>query len=137
MRISHRILCLLAVLILAAPIAAMPATAVAQSAGDDQYVDPFQDDQTGKDKGNGNGGGGSGSQSNDGGGSDSSSSQGSTSGSDSGSTAGTTAAQSGQDDQGKLPRTGGGLPEGWIVAVGVLLLLGGGFALRRVWPRPD
>jgi LPXTG-motif cell wall-anchored protein len=136
MRISYRVLCLLAALILAAPIASVPATAWAQSAGDDQYVDPFQDDQTGKDNGNGGGGGGSGSQSDNSGSSDSSSSQGSTSGSDTGATAGTTAAQ-GEDDQGKLPRTGGGLPEGWIVAVGVLLLLGGGFALRRVWPRPD
>jgi LPXTG-motif cell wall-anchored protein len=136
MRISYRVLCLLAVLILAAPIASVPATAWAQSAGDDQYVDPFQDDQTGKDNGNG-GGGGSGSQSDNSGSSDSSSSQGSTSGSDTGATAGTTAAQGNEDDQGKLPRTGGGLPEGWIVVVGVLLLLGGGFALRRVWPRPD
>jgi LPXTG-motif cell wall-anchored protein len=134
MRISYRVLCLLALLILAAPIGAMPATALAQSAGDDQYVDPFQDDQTGKD--NGNGGGGSGSQSGNSGSSDSSSSQGSN-GSDTGATAGTTAAQGSEDDQGKLPRTGGGLPEGWIVVAGVLLLLGGGFALRRVWPRPD
>jgi len=134
MRISYRVLCLLAVLILAAPVAAVPATALAQSAGDDQYVDPFQDDQTGKNDNNG-GGGNSGSQSDNG--TSSSGSQQSNDGTDSGATAGTTAAAQGSEDaNGKLPRTGGGVPEGWIVAVGVLLLLGGGYALRRVWPRP-
>jgi LPXTG-motif cell wall-anchored protein len=133
MRISYRAICLLAALILAAPIVTAPAAALAQSAGDEQYVDPFKDDQSGK--GDNGGGGGSGSQSDSG--SDNSASQGTTDGSsDTGATAGTTAAQN-DDPNSKLPRTGGGVNEGWIVAVGVLLLLGGGFALRRVWPRPD
>jgi LPXTG-motif cell wall-anchored protein len=137
MRFSYRAICLLAALILAAPVAAVPATALAQSAGDDQYVDPFQDDQTGQNNGNGNGNGngnnGSGSQGND---SNDSASQQPTGQSDTGATAGTTAADPNADDSGKLPHTGG-VPEGWLVAIGVLLLLGGGFALRRVWPRPD
>jgi LPXTG-motif cell wall-anchored protein len=132
MRITNRLLCLLVALMLVVPTAALPAIAHGQSAGDDQYVDPFQDDQTGKDKGSGSGGGDNNSNSN----SNNSASQQSTGDSNTGDTAGSTAAQnSADDDNGKLPHTG--LPEGWLVAIGVLLLLGGGFVLRRVWPRPD
>jgi LPXTG-motif cell wall-anchored protein len=133
MRITNRLVCLLLALMLVVPAAAMPAIALGQSAGDDQYVDPFQDDQTGKDKGSGSGGSGNSDNTNN---SDNSASQGSTGQSNTGDTAGTTAAQNSADDNNsKLPHTG--LPEGWLVAIGVLLLLGGGFVLRRVWPRPD
>jgi LPXTG-motif cell wall-anchored protein len=128
MRISYRALCLLALLILAVPIAAAPATALAQSAGDDQYVDPFKNDDGGNN--------GSGSQGSDQGSSNDNSTQ-SGDQSDTSGTAGTTAAQGTEDANGKLPRTGGGVSEAWIVVAGVVLLLGGGFALRRVWPRPD
>jgi LPXTG-motif cell wall-anchored protein len=128
MRISYRALCLLVLLILAAPVVAVPATALAQSAGDDQYVDPFEND------GNGNGNGGnSGNQGSDQGTSNDTSAQ---SGDQSGNGTAGTAAQGTEDPNGKLPRTGG-VPEGWIAVAGVALLLGGGFALRRVWPRPD
>jgi LPXTG-motif cell wall-anchored protein len=130
MRITNRLLCLLLALMLVVPAAAVPAIALGQSAGDDQYVDPFQDDQTGKDKGSGSGGSDNSNNSNN------SASQGSTGQSTTGDTAGTTSAQNTADDSNsKLPHTG--LPEGWLVAIGVLLLLGGGFVLRRVWPRPD
>jgi LPXTG-motif cell wall-anchored protein len=127
MRISYRAICLLVLLILAAPVVAVPATALAQSAGDDQYVDPFEND------GNDKGGDNSGNQGSDQGTSNDTSSQ---SGSDTGTQGTTAAAQSTEDANGKLPRTGG-VPEGWIAVAGVALLLGGGFALRRVWPRPD
>jgi LPXTG-motif cell wall-anchored protein len=130
MRISHRLVCLLAVLILAAPAAALPAAAFGQSAGDDQYVDPFQNNDKGDD-----GNAGSGSQ---GGDNSNNAAQQGTDQSNSGDSAGTTAAQSSAaDENGKLPHTGSGLPEGWLVAAGVILLLGGGFVLRRVWPHPD
>jgi LPXTG-motif cell wall-anchored protein len=131
MRMTNRLLCLLAVLMLALPAAALPATAFGQSAGDDQYVDPFQDDQTGKNNGSGSGGGDNNNSNN----SASQQSTGQSDTGDTGGTAGTTAAQNSGDDDGKLPHTG--LSEGWLVAIGVILLLGGGFALRRVWPRPD
>jgi LPXTG-motif cell wall-anchored protein len=126
MRISYRAICLLVLLILAAPVVAVPATALAQSAGDDQYVDPFEND--GNDKGDN-----SGNQGSDQGSSNDTSAP---SGSDNGTQGTTAAAQGTEDANGKLPRTGG-VPEGWIAVAGVALLLGGGFALRRVWPRPD
>lgn len=128
MRINFRVLSLLVMLALAVPVVAAPATSFAQSAGDDQYVDPFQDD---------NGGGGGGNQGNSG----NSGNQGNSTPSDqqsvaqapadSSGTAGATATDAQSDS---LPRTGQSL--GPLVAVGVILLLGGGFALRRAWPRP-
>jgi LPXTG-motif cell wall-anchored protein len=137
MRITNRLLCLLIVLTLVVPAAAaVPTIAFGQSAGDDQYVDPFQDNGTGgKNNDSGSGGGNNGGSNN--GGSDNSASQQPTGESNSGDTAGTTAAQnSANDSNSKLPHTGSDFPEGWIVALGVVLLLGG-FVLRRAWPRPD
>ena len=139
MRITHRLLCLLIVLTLVVPAAAaVPTIAFGQSAGDDQYVDPFQDNGTGNNNGSGSGGGGGNNGGANNSGSDNSASQQSTGQSNTGDTAGTTAAQnSANDGNDKLPHTGSDFPEGWIVALGVVLLLGGGFVLRRVWPRPD
>jgi LPXTG-motif cell wall-anchored protein len=144
MRMPTRLICLLAALAIAVPTAALPAVAFGQSAGDDQYVDPFQDngnngkhhnksqqggnDNSSSQQGNSQtaaGGGGSGSDSGSG-------------GSGSSGTAGASASQSDPNgDDSSLPHTGSGLPEAWLVVGGVILLLGGGFLLRRVWPRPE
>ena len=62
MRMTNRVLFLLLVLALAVPAAAAPVTALAQSAGDNQYVDPFQ--------GSGDSGGGNNGNSGNQGGSD-------------------------------------------------------------------
>jgi LPXTG-motif cell wall-anchored protein len=135
MRMTNRLLCLLVALMLVVPAAAVPAIAFGQSAGDDQYVDPFQD-QTGNGNGSGSGGGNNGGSDN--GTSNNSASQQPTGQSNTGATAGTTAAQnSANGSNSTLPHTGSDFPEGWLVAVGALLLLGGAFVLRRVWPRPD
>jgi hypothetical protein len=109
-------------LALAVTVVAAPATSFAQSAGDDQYVDPFQDDGSG-----GGNQGNSGSQ----GGSDNSVAQ---APADSGDTAGSSAGAAEADDGSSLPRTG--LMVGGVALMGVILL-GGGYLLRRVWPRPD
>ena len=130
MRMTNRLLCLLVALMLVVPAAAVPAIAFGQSAGDDQYVDPFQDNGTGNNNGSGSGGSNNS-------GSNNSASQQPTGQSNTGDTAGTTTAQNPANDNTKLPHTGSDFPEGWLVAIGALLLLGGGFALRRVWPRPD
>jgi LPXTG-motif cell wall-anchored protein len=106
--------------------------ALAQSAGDDQYVDPFQNNGNGN-NGNGNGNGNnssSGSQSNS---NTSASQQTSQSTTTTGSTAGATA-QSDPTASGTLPRTGEDL--GGVALMGVVLL-GGGYALRRAWPLPQ
>jgi LPXTG-motif cell wall-anchored protein len=127
MRMTYRVLSLLVMLALALPVVAAPATSFAQSAGDDQYVDPFQDDNSG---GGGNGGnqGNSGNQGNNTPSDQQSVAQ---APADTSGAAGTTATESAQGDS--LPRTG--LDMAPLVAIGVLLL-GGGFALRRAWPRP-
>jgi len=120
--------------LLAAPLAALifaavPATAIAQNAGDEQYADPF----------------GNSSQSGGGGGSSNSGSSGSTqnSGSTGSGVAGTqaqlqatpspsgtspTTSSQAAGSSGQLPRTG--LDVGIVAALGAVLLLGG-LALRR------
>jgi LPXTG-motif cell wall-anchored protein len=121
MRMTKRLVCLLAALLIAVPVVAIPATALGQSAGDDQYVDPFQ----GNGNGNGNGNSGSGSQSNN-----------DTSASQQTNQTTTTPGNAAQDPSanGTLPRTGEDL--GGIALMGVVLI-GGGFALRRAWPLPE
>ena len=130
MRMTNRVLSLLLMLALAVPAAVAPATSFAQSAGDDQYVDPFQDDN---DAGSGNQGdqGNSGNQGSNAPSDQQSVAQAPT---DTGDTAGTTATATESAENGSLPRTGS--PTALLAAIGVILLLGGGFALRRVWPRP-
>jgi hypothetical protein len=125
MRMTNRVLSLLLMLALAVPVVAAPATSFAQSAGDDQYVDPFQDN---------NSGGGGGNQGNSGNqGTDTTAQQPAAQApADTSATAGATATQGATD--GTLPRTG--LPLGGLALIGVILL-GGGFALRRAWPQPD
>jgi hypothetical protein len=123
MRMSNRALTLLLTLALAVAAVAAPATVFAQSAGDDQYVDPFQDDEAGG--GNqGNGGG------NQGGGDDTPAAEEPVAQApgDTGDTAGVEAA----DDGSGLPNTG--LAVGGLALIGVILL-GVGYALRRAWPR--
>lgn len=102
---------IVAVLALALSLAAAPSLAVAQSAGDDQYVDPLNGVTGG---GSGSGGGSAGT------GSAGSASSGSTA---PGSPAGATPALPGQ-----LARTGYELP---LTAGAGLLLLVGGLGLRR------
>ena len=97
---------------------AVPATVVAQSAGDDQYVDPFEG------QGDGNGGGGNnGSQ--DGGSDNGSTTTAQTAPSD---TAGTTAESTDSESAATLPRTGFALLP---VALAGMFLFGTGAGLRR------
>jgi hypothetical protein len=132
MRMNYRALSLLVMLTLALPVVVAPATSFAQSAGDDQYVDPFQDDNGGGNSGNQGNQGNSGNSGSQGNGTPSDQQSVAQAPADSSGTAGTTASETAKNDS--LPRTG--LPIGPIVAIGVVLLLGGGFALRRAWPRP-
>jgi hypothetical protein len=125
MRMTNRVLTLLLMLALAVPVAVVPATAFAQSAGDDQYVDPFQDDETGG--GNGNQG-----DSDSQGGNDTPDQTAQAPATDDAAEAGV--AEQSATSGATLPRTG--LPVGPLVLIGVALL-GGGFALRRAWPLPD
>jgi len=128
MRMTNRVVSLLLMLALAVPVAVAPATSFAQSAGDDQYVDPFQDDNSG---GGNNGNNGNSGNS----GSDTPAQQPTAQApADSSGTAGTTASETAAKN-GTLPRTG--VPEGMLVGIGVILLLGGGLVLRRAWPRPE
>jgi hypothetical protein len=98
---------------------AFPAAALAQSAGDEQYVDPFQNQTSG-----GGGGGSNGNQSDSG--SQTTPQTSSSSGSSSSGTAGTDTTSGG--DGSALPRTGLPLIP---LFLGGALLMGGGATLRR------
>jgi hypothetical protein len=113
MRMTRGFLALALTIALAAPCLALPATALGQSAGDEQYVDPFQ----------GGGGNNDNSQSDNSDGQAQDQGTTTTTTTESGDTAG--AAES---DSGTLPRTG--LPLAGLVLSGAALL-GGGAALRR------
>jgi hypothetical protein len=115
MRTTTHLLTPVLILTLAFTAVAVPATAFAQSAGDDQYVDPFQEPGGGGDNGAGGGGGGD----------DTSGGNGEVAPTES---TPSTAAQT--DSGGGLPTTG--LAIG-VVALTGALLLGGGTALRRRW----
>jgi hypothetical protein len=119
MRMSKRPLILLLLAAFAVSVVAVPSVALGQSAGDDQYVDPFDD-------GDGGGGGNDNAQS---GGDDAVAQAPTDTGTttDTGDTAGTTATESATGDT--LPRTG--LDVGPIVLTGFLLLISG-LALRRL-----
>jgi hypothetical protein len=126
MRMSSRMLALLLAVALSVSLLALPASSLAQSAGDDQYVDPFKDEQ-----GNSGGGNNSGAQDNSNAGSDQQAAQ-TTPGS------GDTAGASAQTANGSaLPHTGLGLG---AVALTGAIMLGGGLALRRrgrYWDSPN
>jgi hypothetical protein len=122
---SPRLLTLLLAIALSLPVLAAPAASLAQSAGDDQYVDPFKGEGSGGGGGNGNN---SGAQDNSNTGSNDTAAQ-TTTGS------GDTAGASGEAADGSgLPRTGLGLG---AVALTGAILLGGGVALRRRGRYPD
>jgi len=120
---SPRLLTLLLAIALSLPVLAAPAASLAQSAGDDQYVDPFKGEQ-----GNGGGGNDSGAQDNSNTGSNDTAAQTTTGSGDTAGASGETADGSG------LPRTGLGLG---AVALTGAILLGGGVALRRRGRYPD
>ena len=105
---------------------AVPATAFGQSAGDDQYVDPFQDDA-----GDRRATAATGNQGNaDAGRPSRPSAQ---APADTGATASTTAPTSAA----AATRSAHRPPDrGRLALIGVILLLGGGFTLRRAWPLP-
>jgi hypothetical protein len=131
MRTTTRMLAPVLILVLAITVVAVPTAALAQSAGDEQYVDPFQDPGgggNGNSQGDGGGGGGGGGGDGDAPADD----QVAQAPADTGDTAGTTAAETG--DQGTLPTTG--LAIGGVALAGALLL-GGGIALRRLWAPPS
>jgi LPXTG-motif cell wall-anchored protein len=119
--------------LLAAPLAAIiltlsPAAALAQSAGDQQYADPFGNNEQNQSGGGGGGGGGAGSGG--GGGQAQAAPSGSgvaaqgATGAPGSSATGTAAGSGG----GELPRTG--LDAGLVAGLGAVLLLAG-LALRR------
>ena len=118
MLMTRRLLALILTIALAAPCVAVPATAFGQSAGDDQYVDPFQ---------------GSDESQNGSGGQDKSGSAGDQTGTSQPDTSAVAPAQTGTtdatgSDSGSLPRTG--MPLAGL-AIGGLVLLGSGLAIRR------
>ena len=111
MRPTGKVLVLLLTLTLA-----VPATVLAQSAGDEQYVDPFQ----------GSGGGGGGGNGSEGGSDNGSTPTAPTTPSDTG--AGTVESTTAESGDATLPRTGLSLLP--VVLTG-LFLLAAGFAVRR------
>jgi hypothetical protein len=106
---------------------ALPAAAIAQSAGEDQYTDPLQGGGSGSTGGGGSGGGGSSGGSGGGGGGNAPAQPASTQ-SDDPTPAQAAPAQADDSDGGGLPRTG--FPVAVLVGAG-LILLSGGLALRR------
>jgi LPXTG-motif cell wall-anchored protein len=105
-------------LALAALVAALPAAALAQDAGTNQYQDPLAGQPgTGS---NGNSGGGGGGNTNPSPGSGTQNAQ---------ADPGTQPAQSGD----RLPATGG---DAWLLVLAGAMLLAGGLGLRRVADRP-
>jgi LPXTG-motif cell wall-anchored protein len=111
---------LLVTLALAALVAALPAAAVAQDAGSNQYQDPLAGEPGANDPGNSPGGGGNGN----------------------GNTAPTSGTPGAQPDTGtqaaqtrdQLPATGA---DAWLLALAGSMLLAGGLGLRRVADRPS
>jgi hypothetical protein len=134
MRIASFPLVLVLSLALAAVAAVAPATVLAQSAGDEQYVDPFQNDQGGGGQnggGGGGGGGGSGAQGTQGGGDAGAPTTTAPTQPETGTADGSAPVVPSQTTAGQgatLPRTG--LPAIGLAAIGAMLL-GGGAALRR------
>jgi hypothetical protein len=121
---TTRLLAPVLILVLAIAVCAVPATALAQSAGDEQYVDPFETPDEGGNGNSGNSqGGGGGDQ-----GSAPTDDQVVQAPADTGDTAGTV---TGESSGATLPNTG--LMIGGVALTGALLL-GGGIALRRLWP---
>ena len=125
MRIRNRTASLLLVLSLLAAAAVVPATALGQSAGDEQYVDPFQED---------NSGGGNQGDSRNSAPQDEAPATEAPATTAPADTAGTTAAQEGGNGDASLPRTGS--PAAAVGLIGVMLVAGG-IALRRAWPLPE
>jgi hypothetical protein len=131
-----RRLALLAVL----AFAVLPSSALAQSAGDDQYTNPVPQVQSPSNSGTTSGSTGSGSGSGSGSSSGAGTSAGTTSSTDtntSTTTSDSTGSSSGSDNSGKtLPRTG--LPLGVLAALGLLFTFSGR-GLRRASeePAPD
>ncbi|HEY6775788.1 MAG TPA: hypothetical protein VI122_04695 [Thermoleophilaceae bacterium] len=135
----------LLLLLLAGLVFLVPAGSLAQSAGDEQYVDPFQESPQGGGGGSGGGGGGASGGGGAGGGSGGAETGGDTGSGTSGAVGGSTGSTaSGSSDAGGgfgatatgssatgsdvLPRTG--LPVGLAAVLGAVLLVGG-VALRR------
>lgn len=106
---------------------ALPAAAIAQSAGEDQYTDPLQGGGSGSSGGGGSSGSGSGGGSGGGGGGGNAPAQSAGSQPDTTPTQQATPAQA-DDSDGGLPRTG--FPVAVLVGAG-LIMLSGGLALRR------
>ena len=113
-------------LALAALVVALPAAAVAQDAGSNQYQDPLAGEP-----GTGSGGGGSGGGGGGGGGNGNAPSAG-TQNAQSAPGSGTTTAQTPSRDQ--LPATGS---DSWLLALAGVMLLAGGLGLRRLADRPS
>lgn len=129
MRIVGFPLVLMLTLAVAAVSTAVPVAALAQSAGDDQYVDPFQNDGSGN---NQNAGGDSGSQGGGGGGGETTTAPPTdipeSTADDTITPQSATGSVTTAQDGAALPRSG--LPVLGLAAIGALLL-GGGAALRR------
>ena len=127
MRATRRLAAPLAALILAAA----PSTALAQNAGDEQYVDPFADSNSQSGGGSNGSSGSNGSGSSGSSGTTGSSGVAGTTAQATPSTAATTPSTSAAEttaSSGELPRTG--LDAGVVAAIGAALLLTG-LTLRR------